>query len=73
MTYHQNPPAPQPARDRIIQLDSMLPQIKARDERGARRHQTNARRREGIAGTAAEEVKFDLNRALDTLLEHITA
>ena len=69
MTQNMRPSVQQAAAltDRI---STMLPRIKASDERDARRNRALAWRRSGLPLSAAE-VQNDLHEALDTLIRHI--
>ena len=71
MTDDPIEPTPAQAKKLIQLIDNMLPEMLAAEERDVRRNQTNARRREGITLSTADEVKGDLTDALDTLLRHI--
>jgi hypothetical protein len=64
-------PTSQQAAALIERTSTMLPRIKASDERDARRNAAAAWRRAGHALSAAE-VKTDLKAMLDTLMTHIT-
>lgn len=63
-------PSPIQAAALSDRISTMLPRIKASDERDARRNRALAWRRSGLALSAAE-VQTDLHEALDTLIRHI--
>jgi hypothetical protein len=68
MTDYQ--PSPIQAAALTDRVSTMLPRVKASDERDARRNAAAAWRRAGHALSAAE-VQRDLHEALDTLIRHI--
>lgn len=68
MTDYQ--PSPQQDAALLERTSTMLPRIKASDERDARRNAAAAWRRAGYALSAAE-VKTDLKSILDALMTHI--
>lgn len=70
MTQSMHPSAQQAAA-LIERTSTMLPRIKASDERDARRNAAAAWRRAGMPLSAAE-VKTDLKNVLDSLMAHIT-
>lgn len=63
-------PSPKQAAALTDRISTMLPRIKASDERDARRNRALAWRRSGLALSAAE-VQTDLREALDTLIRHL--